>query len=92
METKYKVGDTVKIKDSLKNMIKSHTSLNTYINSGMAPYIGQITTIKETNVAGYMCYHVHCDGGCWTWDDTMLEPANASIIKPRRKLKSRVRF
>lgn len=91
MKTKYKVGDKVKIKDSLRDMIGQRTSLNTYINSSMASHIGKVTTIRKTNVAGYTCYHL--DGaGDWVWDDTMLEPADAPIIKPRKKLKSRIRF
>ena len=91
METKYKVGDRVKIKDSLRDMIGKCTSLNTYINSSMASHIGKVTTIRKTNVAGYMCYHLN-GAGDWVWDDTMLEPVNTPIIKSRRKLKSRVRF
>lgn len=91
METKYKVGDRVKIKDSLRDMLGQRTSLNTYINNSMAPHIGKITTIRKTNVAGYMCYHLD-DTGDWVWDDTMLEPVDTPIIKPRKKLKSKIRF
>lgn len=57
----------------------------------MASHIGKITTIRKTNVAGYTCYHLD-DAGDWVWDDTMLEPVDTPIIKPRKKLKSRIRF
>ena len=59
MKRKYKVGDKVKVKDSLKDVIIAVDD--------MYKFCGKIVTIKE--LSGDTSYRIEEDDGGWNWDD-----------------------
>lgn len=88
METKYKVGDKVVIRD-LRAYVGEISPEEVYIAEGMIPYFGRTAMITKTNIAyDSRCYKLDCDNSLWTWSDWMFESSST----PKRKLKPRVRF
>lgn len=68
---KFKVGDKVKIKDSLKE----GGGFRLYVSEEMAEYKGKTVTIETITSSDKGIYEIEEDNGIWCWSDDMFEVA-----------------
>lgn len=79
-ETKYKVGDKIKIKSKLDGHYPSGLCIN------MRDYENKIVTIADlyidkTKTKPYTVYRISEDGGKWAWNDEMIEGLATETVK-----------
>lgn len=68
---KFKVGDMVKIKDSLKE----GNGFRFYVSEEMAEYKGKTVTIETITSSDKGIYEIEEDNGRWSWSGDMFEVA-----------------
>ena len=87
MSHKFNVGDTVKIRTDLRDLVDTEIN-DTYVAEEMGDLEGHVATITWWD-KDIECYHINLDDGEWWWNDGMfdailpipLDGSRADILK-----------